>query len=320
LREECGDAGKARVQVDTAYVAHVEIDQPGLLRIGADAFTGDGAGYDVARREFEAGMVALHETLAAVVAQNCAFATEGFGEQETGRTGLRERSGMELVELHVGELGSGRGRNGNAVSGSHRGVGGVGIDLPGASRGDEDAARGDGTGAVVAIEQPNAGDAVVLSEQAGNGGPLGEADRGVGTRDGSKGTADLGARGVAVGVKNTRTGVRSFAGAKEVRAFVVEAGSPGDKFFDTRGTFADEHFGGGTMDEPVARGKGVVEVKRDVLVAFHCDGDAALRVVRVGFGDRFLSDDEDLAALSQFYCGTQSSHARTDNEIVNLHS
>ena len=50
---------------------------------------------------------------------------------------------MELVELHVGQLGAGLRGEGDAVAGGHGGVGGVGVDLARAAGGDQNGAGAD---------------------------------------------------------------------------------------------------------------------------------------------------------------------------------
>ena len=79
-------------------------------------------------------MIALHEALAAIVAQIRAFAAQRLGEQKARGTRQRQRRGMELVELHVGELGAGLRGERDAVAGGHGGIGGVGVDLARAAR------------------------------------------------------------------------------------------------------------------------------------------------------------------------------------------
>ena len=110
LREEGADAGEARDEVDVLHVAHVEVDgtERGLRIEGiGEAFAGYGAGDDVAWGELEKRMVALHEALAALVAQVRALAAQGFGDEEARGVRERQRRGMELVKLHVGEFGTG---------------------------------------------------------------------------------------------------------------------------------------------------------------------------------------------------------------------
>ena len=60
---------------------------PALLRRRAHAFAGDGAGHHVARGEFEQGVVALHEALAAIVAQVRALAAQGSEMRKRGAPG-----------------------------------------------------------------------------------------------------------------------------------------------------------------------------------------------------------------------------------------
>jgi hypothetical protein len=92
--------------------------------------------------------------------------------------------------------------------------------------------------------------------------------------------------------------VSAFARAKEFAGFGVEVGAPLDEFGDTERAFFDECFGGRTIDEAVACVDGVFKMKSNVFVAFHGDGDPALCVVSVGFAERFLGDDQDIAMLS----------------------
>src|ERR1700689_2202486 len=81
-----------------------------------------------------------------VVAQICALAAQGFRKQKARNAGQRERGGMELVELHVGELGSGVRGQSNAIAGGYGGVGGVRVDLACAAGGDEDGTGGNAPG------------------------------------------------------------------------------------------------------------------------------------------------------------------------------
>ena len=110
IGEESADAGKARGDVDVAHVAHVEVDGAGRrLRVSgiSRAFAGDGAGDNIARSELQQGMIALHESLAAIIAQPGSLAAQRFRDEETRRAFESERGRMELVKLHVGEFGAG---------------------------------------------------------------------------------------------------------------------------------------------------------------------------------------------------------------------
>lgn len=179
-------------------VAHVEVDG------AVDAFAGDGAGHDVARGEFEQWMVALHEALAIFIDEVCAFAAEGFAEEKARSSGLREGGGVELVELHVGNGGTGVVGHGDAVSGGDSRIGGVRVDLSGASAGDEGSASVDGEDASFAVEESGSDDAAVFKEEIDAGGPLHEANAGERADVAEERDGDLLAGGVAVGVEDAR--------------------------------------------------------------------------------------------------------------------
>ena len=84
---------------------------------------GDPAGDDVARGELGVGVHVEHEPAAVGVEQHRALAAHRLGDEEVA--GRRERRGVELVELQVGERRSGPQRGGDAVAGGDRGVRGV---------------------------------------------------------------------------------------------------------------------------------------------------------------------------------------------------
>ncbi len=79
LAKKAGNAGKALHQVDASDVAHVEVHRQEFAGAAAEAFTRNGASYDIARREFEQRVVALHKAIAACVPKVGALAAQGFG-------------------------------------------------------------------------------------------------------------------------------------------------------------------------------------------------------------------------------------------------
>ena len=76
--------------------ADVERDE--VLCLFGD-FGGDGAGNDVARREFGAAVVMRHKPFTRLVGQNAAFAAHGFGNQEGAAVFRRpcQACGVELI-------------------------------------------------------------------------------------------------------------------------------------------------------------------------------------------------------------------------------
>ena len=76
------DAREALLQKFGGLGGHIEIN---VLRVGAMHFADDGASDDIARGEFLGFGVALHKAFEKDVAEDAAFAAEGFGKQKTRR-------------------------------------------------------------------------------------------------------------------------------------------------------------------------------------------------------------------------------------------
>src|SRR5581483_10187508 len=95
----------------------------------------DRAGDDVASRELHAlPVVALHESLAARVAEDAALAAYRLGHEQARHAGRPHHAGrVELDELHVDELGAGLVGERVPVARTLPGVGGDRVDLAGAA-------------------------------------------------------------------------------------------------------------------------------------------------------------------------------------------
>ena len=121
---QVADAGQPLQDLLGAQVAEVQVDV--ALAVDAPAFVDlglDGAGHDVARREFhELGRVLLHVALAQAVDQVAAFAAGALGHEDLGG---EEPGGVELDELHVLERHAGLVGHGHAAAGVDERVGGV---------------------------------------------------------------------------------------------------------------------------------------------------------------------------------------------------
>ena len=129
--------------------------------------------------------------------------------------------------------------------------------------------------------------------------------------------ADFRAGGVAVGVQNAGQGMRAFARAQKLAGFASKRCAPLDELGDAPRAFGNQHFGGGAVDEAIARRlwclRGAGQRLRRLV---HGHGDAALRVVGVRFAERFLGDDQNFAVIGQFDGGAQPGHARAHHQIV----
>ena len=140
---------------------------------------------------------------------------------------------------------------------------------------------------------------------------------------GGEGAADLGAGGVAAGMQDARAAnarLRGCGGVAAARSFArpIEVRAPLDELGDAQRAFGDQGLGGGAIDEAVAGVHGVFKVQGDVFVAFHGDGDAALRVVGVRFAQRLLGDDQDFAVAGEFDGGAKAGNACAHDEKIHL--
>ena len=104
----------------------------------------DGAGDDVARGEFAARIVLVHEARAVGQAQQAAFTTYGLGDEKGLGLWVIKTGRMELNELHVRDAAAGAPCHGNAVAGAGIGVGGVKIGLACAAGSEDGVAGPDG--------------------------------------------------------------------------------------------------------------------------------------------------------------------------------
>ena len=80
---------------------------------------------------FDGGRVSLHKSFTRGIAQDCAFATSTFGEQNAQ---ARKSGGMELEELHVFQGDALAPNNPHAITGEGVGIGSGLVNLPKAAR------------------------------------------------------------------------------------------------------------------------------------------------------------------------------------------
>ena len=270
------------------------------------------------------GRVALHEALAAGVAQDAAFAAHALGDQAAGAV---DAGGMELHELHVLQAQPGAQRHAAAVAGAGMGRGRreVGAAVAagrqhGAVRAEQvQRALGHVQGQHAPAHAVGVHDQVereVLDEELGLVRQRllvqGVQDRvagAVGGRAGALGRALAVVRGHAAERALVDLAVGS---ARERDALVLE--------FDDRGDRLAAHVLDGVLvAQPVRALDGVVEVEAPVVLAHVAQrgGDAALRRHGVGTGREDLADARRLQALLREPEGrAQAGAAGADDDHV----
>jgi hypothetical protein len=139
---------------------------------------------------------------------------------------------------------------------------------------------------------------------------------------GGQGAADLGPRGVAVGVQNAGQGVSALAGAQQLAgpriSLAVKVRAPLDQLRHAHWPLGHQHLGRGPVNDSIACVYGVFKVQRHVLVALHRHGDAALRVVGVRLAQRLLGDHQNLAVARQLDGRAQPGHSRAHHQKVHF--
>src|SRR5262249_59152793 len=99
---------------------------------------------DVSGGQLAPRVVTGHEAVAADVAQVRAVAARRLRDEEVGRAGHLQGRGVELEELQIDHLRPGAQGDGDAVGRGHRGVGGVGEEVPAPAGGEDGVAGGEG--------------------------------------------------------------------------------------------------------------------------------------------------------------------------------
>ena len=129
------DVGEVAADGIGVLVRHVEVDE---VLAAACHFAVDGPGHDVARCERFHRVILVHEFLARLQAQDGPETAHGLRDEEVGFLArVVERRGVELDVLHVLGDGLGAVAHGDAVARGDDRVGGRGIDIAAAARGDD---------------------------------------------------------------------------------------------------------------------------------------------------------------------------------------
>ena len=206
----------------------------------------------------------------------------------------------------------------NAVAGGYGGVGGVAVNLPRAACGHQNGARADSLQTILAVQQVGSNHAAIGDHQPGNRCPLGKTNALVDAGKGRQRAADLRARRVAVGVQNARQRVRALARAQQLAGLGIEGRAPLDQLRHAHRPLGHQRLRRGAINQPVPGVDGVFQVQRNVRVALHGHGNAALRIVGIGLGHRLLGDDQNIAVARQFDRRAQPGHARSHHQKVHL--
>ena len=237
------------------------------------------AGHDVTRREFGARIDVLHIPVAMLIQQHRTFAAHGFGDEEVLAHG--HGGGMELVELQIGDLGTGTPCDGEAVRGGDRRIGGVRVHTA-CSTGGQDHPVGGQILVLPVDQQVDAGDVAAPHDEIFEEGVLDDVDARVLAHHGGDVQFKHFAGGVSPGMHHAGARMSRFQAAQHVSMRVaVEVDAGRGELADALRTLTGEDVHGLRVAQAVARGHGVGGMQLRVVVGEDGCSDAALRMIGV---------------------------------------
>ena len=235
------DPRKARLHAAALQMGHVEIDHSLAIPASFDLMN-DGARHHVTRGQLGHVVILGHKAHHFHVAQIRAFTAQRFGDQEPWRALHIERSGMELNEFHVTDLGAGAKGHGYAIASSDGGIGSLAINLAQAAGGQQHRRGAHAMEFARRTHQLDAANSAILQPKIGNKFEITERDGFQPARFGLQGTADLPPGGIAVCMQHARAAMRAFAGKSQGGTMAVEGGAPLDELLDARRAVFDQSF------------------------------------------------------------------------------
>ena len=319
------DIGKALAHELRRLVRDVEIH---AARAGSFHLGVDGAGHDVARREFLPRVVFLHESAALPVDQPRPFAPHRLRDEETPRLRVKEARRVKLDKLHVRDPRPRAPGHGHAVAGRDAGVGRVKIDLSAAAGRQHHAVAaqgGDLAGGLVehvsAEAAVGAGRAELAEGDEVHGDVIFEnGDGGRALDGGEQGALDL-ASGEVAGVEDAPFAVAALAGEVQlVRAVgqlaLVERHAKLDQLPDARRAVRDDASDHRLVAQPGARLERVFHMQLERILRARHARDPALRPRRVRLRPRPFRDDRHAPQLRRFQRKTQPRDAGADDDEI----
>lgn len=313
IRAQFGDAWKACSEFLAGDMADIEIHAGG---VGGKHVFDDGAGDDVARRQFGIGVDVEHEAPAGFIDEMSAFAANSFRNECASSPGDIEGGGVELDHLHVLEFGAGAKSDGVPVSGGDGGIGGFAIKAAAAAGGENGLPGPDQLVSVFRMEGDGA-DALLVNGEQVDDEAMGENTQ---VRDVvglfQEGAADFTTGGVALGMEDSVFAVAGFARVEQVAVGLIESGAPIDEVLDMLGSLSDDDFDGLGVAEAFGEAEGVGDMGVVSGAWGHDGGDPALGVGGVGIGEVGLGDEGDGGVLCGVNGGFEAGDAGADDQDV----
>ena len=128
--------------------------------------------------------------------------------------------------------------------------------------------------------------------------------------------ANLAAGGISVGMQHAAAAVRALAREGDLGAGAIELRAPLDQLLDARRAFLHQHARGLFVAQAVAGLQRVFQVQPNLVVVAERSGDAALRILGVGFRHLLLGQAKHAAGGGKLHRGAQAGNARAHHDEV----
>jgi len=293
---------------------------------GGEHASHDGPRHHITRCKIGERMLVHHEVQAFAIAQDCAFTAHGLTDQwlltRRGRAQPQHR-GVELHELHIGDLRSRTNRQGKTIAGRHRGIRRLRIHLTEAS-GRENDHRGECRSDSVALtlahdmQRHSLNATLDISQQIERERTLDEFDALIGEYGGDERATDLRTRRIPSGMGDAITQVAAFTGEFQFPGFVdIEGRTEFDQMPHRIGAFGHQRAHRIDIAQSGTGDEGVVQVFLGGVVLGERGSDAALRPPCRAFIDSTLRHDEHAQARSpRIECGGQAGDPGSDDHDI----
>ena len=259
-------------------------------------------------------MPADHESIARLVEQNGAFATHRFGDEGEGIFRRVEGGGVELYELHVGQSNAGAMGDGVAVTGGDHGVGGIAVNLPASTCG-EDGGVGTNFHCLPAYTGPHTGASPLFDNEVEHARPFQHAGPLARLDSLDKGARHFGAGAVAVRMDNAAAGVRGLAPKLESAVGAqIEGRARQLQLADSRGAFFDQHLHRFAIAQGGAGRQRIFAMQLRRVAGAERGGDSALGVGGGAVEKRTFGEHEHVALLRNAPRRVEPGHAATNHE------
>ena len=243
---------------------------------------------------------------------------------------MEQTGGMKLDELHVGDGGAGAVGHCHAVAGGDVRIRCVEINFTAAAGGEQGNWCGESADMVgFFVKNIGAQAAVFVGHTQFPGGDQVDGnvvfenlDVGLLGNGVQEGALDF-ASGYILGVQDAAFGMAAFASEVKLVAAVFagclafgELHAHFDQFSDAGGAFFDDRADDVLPTEACAGGQGIPDMEREGILLAGDGGNAALGIVRIGFGAVFLGDDGHASVGGNLKRKSQSGNAAAKYEEV----